>query len=206
MAQHERIRLAGTMLATAMFAAVATDACAQTPPPPTGEDDSVVLNNQLQLGDVIAGQTLNVVNAQEQVTVTTVTQGNTISGAVYNGSVTVSSTQDMRGDSVARTDIDASGDTYGVINATTQAAGNYLAASGFAANPDRAIYAYNRANEYVRAVKDYAAILADDPGSFGGYYRWDVYYNTTAGDVLLPIGYAQSQRIPVGEYLATHPQ
>jgi hypothetical protein len=85
-------------------------------------------------------------------------------------------------------------------------AGNYLAASGFAANPDRAIYAYNRANEYVRAVKDYAAILADDPGSFGGYYRWDVYYNTTAGDVLLPIGYAQSQRIPVGEYLATHPQ
>ena len=85
-------------------------------------------------------------------------------------------------------------------------AGNYLAASGFAANPDRAIYAYNRANEYVRAVKDYAAILADDPGSFGGYYRWDVYYNTTAGDVLLPIGYAQPQRIPVGEYLATHPQ
>lgn len=85
-------------------------------------------------------------------------------------------------------------------------AGNYLAASGFAANPDRAIYAYNHANEYVRAVKDYAAILADDPDSFGGYYRWDVYYNTTAGDVLLPIGYAQSQRIPVGEYLATHPQ
>lgn len=85
-------------------------------------------------------------------------------------------------------------------------AGNYLAASGFAANPDRAIYAYNHANEYVRAVKDYAAILADDPGAFAGYYRWDVYYNTTAGDVLLPIGYAQSQRIPVGDYLATHPQ
>lgn len=85
-------------------------------------------------------------------------------------------------------------------------AGNYLAASGFAANPDRAIYAYNHANEYVRAVKDYAAILADDPAAFGGYYRWDVFYNTTAGDVLLPIGYAQTQRIPVGEYLATHPQ
>lgn len=85
-------------------------------------------------------------------------------------------------------------------------AGNYLAASGFAANPDRAIYAYNHANEYVRAVKDYAAILADDPGAFAGYYRWDVYYNTTSGDVLLPIGYAQSQRIPVGDYLAAHPQ
>ena len=85
-------------------------------------------------------------------------------------------------------------------------AGNYLAASGFAESPDRAIYAYNHANEYVRAVKDYAAILAADPGAFGGYYRWDVYYYTTAGDVLLPIGYAESQRIPVGDYLAAHPQ
>ena len=86
------------------------------------------------------------------------------------------------------------------------AAGRYLAASGFASSPDRAIYAYNHAGEYVRAVKDYAAILADDPGAFSGYFRWEVYYYTTAGDVLLPIGYAESQRIPVGEYLASHPQ
>ncbi len=85
-------------------------------------------------------------------------------------------------------------------------AGRFLAASGFAGNPDRAIYAYNHANEYVRAVRDYAAILADDPGAFAGYYNWEVYYLTTAGDVLLPVGYDQPQRIPVGEYLATHPQ
>ena len=86
------------------------------------------------------------------------------------------------------------------------AAGRYLAASGFASNPDRAIFAYNNANEYVRAVKDYAAILADDPGAFAGFYRWDVYYYTTEGDVLLPLGYFQSQRIPVSQYLANHPQ
>lgn len=86
------------------------------------------------------------------------------------------------------------------------AAGRYLAASGFAANPDRAIFAYNNANYYVRAVKAYAAVLAADPAAFGGYYRWDVYYYTTAGDVLLPIGYESAVRIPVGEYLATHPQ
>ncbi len=85
-------------------------------------------------------------------------------------------------------------------------AGRFLADSGFANSPDRAIYAYNHANEYVRAVKDYAAVLADDPGSFTGYFNWDVYYLTTAGDVLLPVGYNQQQRIPVGEYLATHPQ
>lgn len=86
------------------------------------------------------------------------------------------------------------------------AAARYLAASGFAGNPGRAIYAYNHADEYVNAVSDYAAVLADDPGAFAGYYRWEVYYYTTAGDVLLPVGYSEAQRIPVSEYLATHPQ
>ena len=97
----------------------------------------------------------------------------------------------------------------GDVNSPSDAimgAGRFLAASGFASSPDRAIYTYNHASEYVRAVKDYAAILAEDPGSFAGYYRWDVYYYTTAGDVLLPIGYSESQRIPVGDYLASHPQ
>ena len=86
------------------------------------------------------------------------------------------------------------------------AAGRFLAASGFANDRNRAVFAYNHANQYVNAVNDYAAILAADPGAFGGYYRWDVYYYTTAGDVLLPLGYDAPQRIPVGEYLATHPQ
>ena len=86
------------------------------------------------------------------------------------------------------------------------AAGRYLAASGFASNRDRAVYAYNHANEYVRAVSDYAAVIGGDPAAFAGYYRWDVYYYTTAGDVLLPIGYAETSRIPVAGYLATHPQ
>jgi membrane-bound lytic murein transglycosylase B len=86
------------------------------------------------------------------------------------------------------------------------AAGRYLAANGFADDHDRAIFRYNNANEYVQAVNDYAAVLAADPAAFAGYYRWDVYYNTTAGDVLLPIGYTAPSPIPVGDYLATHPQ
>lgn len=86
------------------------------------------------------------------------------------------------------------------------AAGRFLSANGFASSPDRAIFGYNHANQYVEAVKDYAAVLADDPGSLAGYYRWDVYYFSTAGDVLLPIGYSESAPIPVGDYLATHPQ
>jgi hypothetical protein len=58
----------------------------------------------------------------------------------------------------------------------------------------------------VRAVNQYAAVLGADPVAFAGYYRWDVYYATTAGDVLLPIGYAATAPIPVDDYLSTHPQ
>ena len=86
------------------------------------------------------------------------------------------------------------------------AAGRYLAANGFANDRDHAIYRYNNANEYVQAVSNYAAVLAADPAPFAGYYRWDVYYYSTAGDVLLPVGYATTSPLPVGDYLATHAQ
>lgn len=86
------------------------------------------------------------------------------------------------------------------------AAGRLLAANGFANDHDRAIYSYNHAHEYVQAVDQYAALIGSDPAAFPTYYRWDVYYVTTAGDVLLPIGYAAASPIPVGDYLATHPQ
>jgi membrane-bound lytic murein transglycosylase B len=86
------------------------------------------------------------------------------------------------------------------------AAGRYLAANGFASDRDQAIYRYNHANEYVQAVNQYAAVLAADPAAFAGYYRWEVYYYTIAGDVLLPIGYGATSPIPVEDYLATHPQ
>jgi membrane-bound lytic murein transglycosylase B len=86
------------------------------------------------------------------------------------------------------------------------AAGRYLAANGFANDRDHAIYRYNHANEYVRAVNQYAALTAADPAAFAGYYRWDVYCSTTAGDVLLPIGYSATSPIPVQDYLSTHPQ
>ena len=86
------------------------------------------------------------------------------------------------------------------------AAGRFLAANGFANDRDHAIYGYNHAHQYVQAVDQYAAVLAADPAEFPAYYRWDVYCFTTQGDVLLPIGYAAAAPIPVGEYLADHPQ
>lgn len=86
------------------------------------------------------------------------------------------------------------------------AAGRYLAANGFATDRDRAIYGYNHAHPYVQAVDQYAALIAADPAAFATFYRWDVYYVTTAGDVLLPVGYAASSPIPVGDYLAANAQ
>lgn len=86
------------------------------------------------------------------------------------------------------------------------AAGRYLAASGFARDRDHALWRYNNSNRYVRAVTHYAEVLAADPAAFAGYYRWDVYYNSAAGDVVLPIGYAATARIPVEDYLAAHPR
>lgn len=86
------------------------------------------------------------------------------------------------------------------------AAGRLLAANGFATNRDKAIWGYNHSDYYVRAVNDYAAVIGGDPAGFAGYYRWDTYYRTTAGDLLLPIGYVSSTRIPVEQYLASHPQ
>ena len=112
--------------ATAMCAAAATEASAQ--------DGSLVLNNQLQLGDVISGQTLNVEGATDQVTVSNSAQGNSLSGSVENDSLTVRSTQTMRGDARATTEMTLGGDTEGPVSAVTQAGGNFLAAGAYGAD------------------------------------------------------------------------
>src|SRR5690606_22894190 len=80
MAKPAPIRLAGTIAATALCVAAATEAASQTPP-----QDSAVLNQQLQLGDVFAEQTLNVAAAQAQVTATTSPQATSAAGADQRG-------------------------------------------------------------------------------------------------------------------------
>jgi len=99
----------------------------------------------------------------------------------------------------------AGGDIHAPRDAI-QAAGRYLAANGFATDRDGALHHYNHSGEYVRAINDYAAVLAADPAAFAGYYRWDVYCKTTSGDILLPVGYSESSPIPAADYLASHPQ
>ncbi len=113
-----------------MCVAAATEAAAQTPP----QDNTIVLNNQLQLGDVFADQTLNVVDSQDQVTVGTTATGNNASGSVENGAITVRSDQDMRGDSVATTTATLGGDTSGPVAIQSTANGNYLAVGAYDAD------------------------------------------------------------------------
>jgi membrane-bound lytic murein transglycosylase B len=99
----------------------------------------------------------------------------------------------------------AGGDIHS-LHDSIMAAGRHLAANGFADDRDHAIFRYNNSNRYVQAVNDYAAVLAADPAAFAGYHRWDIYYRTTIGDVLLPVGYVATMPIPVHDYLADHPQ
>jgi len=70
------------------------------------------------------------------------------------------------------------------------AAGRYLQAHGSASNMTRAIYAYNPSMLYVRAVELYAQQMFANERAFLGYYNWEVYFQTTNGEVLLPEGFS----------------
>ncbi|MEA2517703.1 MAG: hypothetical protein QOG16_1541, partial [Actinomycetota bacterium] len=62
-------------------------------------------------------------------------------------------------------------------------AARYLSSSGA---PDRmwdALFAYNRSNDYVRAILIYARQMMRDPNMFYAYYHWQVYVRTKDGDV-----------------------
>lgn len=70
------------------------------------------------------------------------------------------------------------------------AAGRYLHAHGAPADMNRAVYAYNPSWLYVRAVMLYAKQMFADSRAYMGYYNWQVYVQTTTGEVLLPEGFS----------------
>lgn len=119
MVKLAQIRLAGTIAVTALFAAAANAASAQ--------DGALVLNNQLQLGDVIAGQTLNVVDVRGQVAASNAAHSNMAIGGADNGVLNVRSDQVAQGRTVALTSMTLRGDTAGPVTGVVQARGNYLA-------------------------------------------------------------------------------
>jgi len=72
-----------------------------------------------------------------------------------------------------------------------RAAARYLRANGAPGNMANALFRYNQSQRYVRAVTAYAEVMRADPDAYRGYYQWQVYYLTTRGDILLPVGYGR---------------
>jgi membrane-bound lytic murein transglycosylase B len=87
------------------------------------------------------------------------------------------------------------------------AAARYLAANGFAdGNVDGAIWHYNHSWHYVAGVRSYARLIELQPQAYQALHRWQIYYSTVAGDVLLPTGFELLERMPVDAWLAANPQ
>lgn len=85
-------------------------------------------------------------------------------------------------------------------------AARYLAANGGGRGDiDNALYRYNHSNRYVRGVKHYAAVMAEDPAAYRIFYHWQIVYLSTVGDIWLPAGYEQGERIAVTDYVAANP-
>ncbi len=77
-------------------------------------------------------------------------------------------------------------------------AARYLAANGGGSgNLPNALFRYNPVQWYVDAVTAYAEQIVADERAFLGYHAWQVYYATSLGDVLLPVGYESAERRPV---------
>lgn len=77
------------------------------------------------------------------------------------------------------------------------AAARYLAANGAPERMADALYRYNPTPRYVHAVRAYATQMEADERAFQAYYHWEVYYATTLGDVLLPVGFSLAEPRPV---------
>lgn len=84
-------------------------------------------------------------------------------------------------------------------------AANYLAKMGASRDLDRAVWAYNHHEGYVRAVRDFAAVLAAEPITYGAFYGWEASYRTTRGWLFLPVGYASADRMSIDAFCANHP-
>lgn len=90
---------------------------AQTPPSP-------VINNQIQLGDVFATQTIDVVTVEEGVGAETTATGNSVLAAGDGSDLSVTSNQTMTGATRAQTVVDASAGLGESSQINTTATGN----------------------------------------------------------------------------------
>ena len=86
-----------------------------------------------------------------------------------------------------------------------QAAARYLVRRGGLQNIRRGLWGYNNSDYYGRAVLLYASLMKEDPAAYTGLYHWEIHFNAAAGDLWLPVGYNQPQRITVEQHLQANP-
>ena len=86
------------------------------------------------------------------------------------------------------------------------AAARYLVRRGGLRDIRRGLWGYNNSDHYGRAVLEYASLLRADPNAFRGFYHWQVYVPTSAGDLWLPVGYNQRSPIQVRDFLRQTPE
>jgi membrane-bound lytic murein transglycosylase B len=85
-------------------------------------------------------------------------------------------------------------------------AARYLAASGAPDDMVTAVLEYNPSQVYLEMVMSYAAAMIADERAYFGYHAWEVFYNTSAGELRLPTGYAADAPVDAAAYLAAHPE
>jgi len=117
------------IVATATFAAAATSRAQET----------VVINDQTQTGDIFSGQTLNVVDVEDATIVVTTATGNALSGAVESGDLSLTSTQSMQGDATAVTTVNGAGSIGAPVSILSEAVGNTGDAGAYGANMDATV-------------------------------------------------------------------
>ena len=85
-------------------------------------------------------------------------------------------------------------------------AARYLTIRGGPENMERAIWGYNNSDHYVAAVSAYAEVLRADEQAYRGYHAWEIFFASTEGLVLLPVGYEEPEPVPAAQWLAANPQ
>jgi hypothetical protein len=86
-----------------------------------------------------------------------------------------------------------------------QAAARYLVRRGGLQDIRKGLWGYNNSDNYGRAVLHYASLIREDPRAYYGIYHWEIHFGTAAGDVWLPVGYDEHQRIELVAFLQKYP-
>ncbi|MCT0219972.1 lytic transglycosylase domain-containing protein [Synechococcus sp. CS-1329] len=85
------------------------------------------------------------------------------------------------------------------------AAARYLVRRGGLKDIRKGLWGYNNSDYYGKAVLHYAALLREDPAAYTGLYHWEIHFASNAGDLWLPVGYAQTKPMPVALFLQSSP-